>query len=110
MADQWTEVTMTETDMHDFESDKILTGILTEIKRNVGANDSNIYVVQTDKELTSFWGSSVLDNKLKDVFPGQEVRVTYLGKVKSEKTGREYKDFKVEYRSPEAKKVDKPEL
>lgn len=110
MTDQWTEVTMTETDMHDFESEKTLTGILTEIKRNVGANNSNIYIFQTEYGLTSCWGSLVLDDKMKDIFPGQEVRITYLGRVKSEKNGREYKDFKVEYRSPEAKKVDKPEL
>ena len=76
-----------------------LTGLYTAKKENVGQNNSNIYMIQVDgeDEPTSVWGSTVLDTKFQEIGIGSEVKIEYLGKVKS-KAPQPYKDFKVLYK------------
>jgi len=89
-----------ESETHDFELNPVLQGVLKAVKRNVGANNSNIYEVEVAGKLVSFWGSTVLDPRLEQVSVGDELRIKYLGKKKSEKTGRTFKDFEVANRKP----------
>lgn len=67
-------------------------------KENVGPNNSFMYMIDTGKKLVGVWGSTVLDTRLAQVPVGSEVRIKSLGKAKSEKTGREYDNYEVEYR------------
>lgn len=76
-----------------------IQGLYTAKKENVGINKSNIYMIEVagDEEATSVWGSTVLDTKFQEISIGSEVKIEYLGKVKS-KAPQPYKDFKVLYK------------
>lgn len=89
-----------ESESHDFELNPVLQGVLKAVKRNIGANNSTIYEVESKGKLISFWGSTVLDPRLEQVSIGDELRITYKGKKKSEKTGRTFKDYEVANRKP----------
>jgi hypothetical protein len=86
--------------MHDFDVNPTLQGVLVNVKKGVGANNSTIYEVKVGSETVAFWGSSVLDARLEQVSVNDEVRIKYLGKKKSDKTGRTYKEFEVANRKP----------
>lgn len=61
-----------------------------------GEFESNILIIQTDKEIANVYGSTVLDDKLKHgmVKEGDYIKIVFKGKQKSEK-GKEYKDFEM---------------
>jgi hypothetical protein len=106
----WQEVTAT--DFADWDWDdpkcKLLEGLLTQKKTNVGANNSNVYIIELkDKpgEIVNVWGSTVLDTKLAQVNVGEEVRIEYMGEVESKKGGRKYRDFKLFHRLAALKEV-----
>lgn len=94
----WEEV-KSETASEMWDKVGTLEGTFVGVKENVGANDSKVYTVTVKDGDVSFWGSTVLDTKLEGMVKGTPIRVTALGKVKSEKTGREYNDFKVEFQT-----------
>jgi len=48
-----------------------------------------------DKKVVSVLGTTVLNTKLGTVAIGKMVKIEYLGLVSSEKSGRQYKDYKV---------------
>lgn len=93
----WEKIEPVDAEMWDFEKDGAeLVGKLVEVRYKVGPNDSNIYTVETESgEHRNFWGSTILDERLKSAELGDLVKVVYLGRAKSEKTGREYKNFDV---------------
>ena len=72
-----------------------VSGFYISKQENFGENKSNLYNIETSEGVKSVWGSTVLDNKMKLVKIGDDIRIIYLGKVKPEK-GREYKDFKIQ--------------
>lgn len=76
-----------------------IQGLYTAKKENVGVNNSNIYLIHVDgqDEPTSVWGSTVLDTKFQEISIGAEVKIEFLGKVRS-KAPQPYKDFKVLYK------------
>lgn len=74
-----------------------IEGLYVRKRTNIGANDSNMYVLQVKDGEVGVWGSTVLDTKFEEIPVGSKVRIEPLGKVKSEKTGRSYIDFKVLY-------------
>ena len=81
----------------DFEKNKILEGVLISKESSVGPNDSNFYKFELKNgEVTGAWGNVVLDDRLVQVSTGDQVKITYLGKVKNDQSGRTYKSFEVE--------------
>ena len=64
-------------------------------KRTVAGQFGNNYVIATEDEELTVFGSTVLNTKMASVDEGSKVRLTYIGEKKS-KEGRVYKDFKVE--------------
>jgi hypothetical protein len=75
-----------------------LQGTYIELEENVGQFKSNLYTIRSSEGEVKIWGSKVLDELMKKVDMGMEVRITYNGKQPS-KTGKNpWKDFKVEYR------------
>jgi len=58
----------------------------------VGANKSNIYVLEVGEERVGVWGSTVLDTKFSQIAEGKMVGIEYLGEVTG-KSNRAYKDF-----------------
>lgn len=94
MTKKWQKVEMNPT--WDFEKDKELIGVYISKEENVGPNESNLYNIQIeDSSTVGVWGNTLLDNRFKNIVIGSEIRIVYLGMVKSEKTGREYKNFDV---------------
>jgi len=86
----------------DFEKEPVLEGIFIEKQENVGHNNSNIYVFEVkDHKRYGVWGSSVLDTRLKNLVAGEEVTIVFVGRAKSEKTGRTYKNYRVFHKSNE---------
>lgn len=105
--DQWTKVGADNTenipvwDYKDPDSVKEIIGTLKRVKTNVGANNSNIYEVeQEDGSMISFWGTTLLDARLKEVLPMSKVKIVYLGKATSDKTKRTYHNFDIFYQEP----------
>ena len=98
---EWEKVEMSPT--WDFEEKPEMVGIFKGVEKEVGANASNLYTFKLeDGELISVWGSTILDTRLKNLEIGEEVKISYLGKEKSPTSGREYKNFDVFHRMPEA--------
>lgn len=85
-----------------------IQGVYIAKKEDVGINKSNVYLIQVEgvEEPTSVWGSTVLDTKFQEIPISCEVKIEYLGKVKS-KAPQPYKDFKVLYKPLFAKEADK---
>ena len=98
MAGKWTKVGMNPTWV--FWEDKEIVGTYVSMEENVGPNNSCLYSLQkADSSLIGVWGSKLLDSRFKNIQIGDEVRIVYLGKVTSEKTGREFNNFEVYSRS-----------
>ncbi len=75
-----------------------LQGTYIELEEDVGQYKSKLYTIKSIAGEVKIWGSKVLDELMKKVDLGMEVRITYNGKQPS-KTGKNpWKDFKVEYR------------
>ena len=71
-------------------------GVLINSEPRDDANDiSAKYFIETDTGLTMFWGSAVLDDKMKLIKIGTPIRVTYNGTKKNAK-GRDFKMYTVE--------------
>lgn len=84
-----------ESNAHDFKVNPELTGQYISMKENLGSNGSKLYEVRTSNGVVAFWGSAVIDNKMKHVPLGNEILVKFLGEKKNDKTKRTYKDFDV---------------
>lgn len=105
---KWVKVEMGNDTMWDFETDKEFVGVFLEKREHIGDNDSNVYVFEgEDNKTYGIWGNSILDSRLKNIQVGEEVKIEYLGKKKSEKNpSRMYKDFDVWHRPAPMKKVE----
>jgi hypothetical protein len=110
--DEWkTAGTGSSWNYADEGKDASIQGIYLVKEEGVGENNSNIYTLETkDGETVSIWGSTVLDGKFRQVKPGQEVLITYLGKEKNPKTGRTYHNFDLKYRDTPFKNVEDADM
>ncbi|NYB52393.1 MAG: hypothetical protein HVN35_07550 [Methanobacteriaceae archaeon] len=75
-----------------------LQGTYIDFEENVGQFKSNLYTIKAEDGEMKIWGSKVLDDLMKKVELGWEVRITYNGKQPSKSGKKFWKDFKVEYR------------
>ena len=92
------------------KGNETLIGVFVSVEPNQGSHNSNLYTVNVNGTLISFWGSTVLDTRLKNIVKGEEIKVTLLGKVTSKK-GVEYTDYEVFHRKSAFSKVeDIPEM
>lgn len=101
---KWEKVTLTQAwngkDANLQKGDELI-GTYEALEQDVGDNHSNIYTFKTKAGLVSVWGSTVLDVRLKNIEIGDQVKIVYLGKAKSEKVkGREYHNYDVYHRKP----------
>lgn len=72
-----------------------ITGKLLVILESVGEYGSKGYVLETNEEIRTAIGSTVLDRKIKDscITTGDFIKIVFLGKHEGEKA--DYKDFDV---------------
>jgi hypothetical protein len=87
-------------------------GTFLDKEEHVGENDSTVYNFETpDGDFMNVWGSTLLDLRLKNVKPGEEVKIIYLGAEASEKRkGKSYHNFRVFHRKPEFQEVENQEV
>lgn len=86
-----------QTPIWNFLEKSVLEGNFIEAKSEVGKNKSMLYSVKllTTGEVVSFWGSTSLDERMKQIEPNDQIKISYLGEKTSEKSGRKYKVFQV---------------
>lgn len=102
MTDEWGEPVAGASSAHDFESEPTLIGVYRHSDDvTVGSAEAGdlrtakIHRFLTDEsEQVDCWGSVDLDRKLRDINPGQLVRVQFLGRRQLD-NGREMKEFEV---------------
>jgi hypothetical protein len=101
---QWKEVKRDEEEMEKptfWEPAAIgetLQGKYIDLEENVGQFKSNLYTFRTSEGEMKVWGCKVLDELMKKVDMGNEVRITFNGKQPSKSGKNPWKDFKVEYK------------
>ena len=79
-----------------FQEEKEVEGVYLSKEEGVGLNNTSLYnLKKTDGSIIGVWSNTLIDDKFKSIKVGQEVKIVYLGKVTSEKTGREYNNFDV---------------
>lgn len=61
----------------------------------VGENESNVHIIESEGERKGIWGSAVLDKRMSSVNLNADVMIVFQSLETSDKSGREYKDFKV---------------
>jgi hypothetical protein len=77
------------------EGDSI-EGIYLSKQEEVGENKATVYNIETpEKQVIGVWGSTVIDQKMKLISSGDDIRIIFEGRVKPEK-GKEYKSFKIQ--------------
>ena len=105
MAD-WKKVEMSPS--HDFEKEKELEGVLTNIQTDVGPNASTLYDIEKkDGGNVAVWGSTVLDSRMKNVKIGEEVKIVSTGLAKESKRGQnKAKLFEVYHREVEVSEAE----
>lgn len=91
----WKEIKGEGAEVWDFEKNPDFEGVFVRREDNVGPNNSKMYHFDSKGEEVALWGNTLLDTRLVDLKEGQQVQIKYLGKAKSPKTGREYKNFQV---------------
>jgi len=74
---------------------EVIQGSLVQMKSDIGPNNSNVYVIQTEQGDVDIWGTTVLDQELPKIQIGTSIRIQYLGEKENPSTGRTYKSFKV---------------
>jgi len=60
------------------EGDSIV-GVLLKTEENVGANNSMLYNLESDGKPVSVWGSTVLDQKMQIIKPGDLIKIEFTG-------------------------------
>jgi len=82
--------------MHTFETPgDFIQGRYCGTVAKVGENESNVHIIESSGERLGIWGSAVLDKRMNSVNLGADVMVIFHSLETSERSGREYKDFKV---------------
>ncbi|MDP1570797.1 MAG: hypothetical protein Q8L86_12435 [Vicinamibacterales bacterium] len=80
---------------------QVIEGIYVAVNRNVGANKSNVYVLETaEGDKVGVWGNTVLDTKFEQIELNSKVGIEYLGSKTSKKSGKPYHDFFVGIEAP----------
>lgn len=64
-------------------------------RKNPDGTDSVLYLVETEEGLVGVNSSAMIARAMEQIPYDTTVKITYNGKARSNKTGREYNDFKV---------------
>jgi hypothetical protein len=77
-----------------------ISGKYIRMEEDVGMYHSNKYTLETENGEVDVFGSTVLDNKFKDVPLGYEVKIVYQGEKPSAPPKKPFKSFQVFLREP----------
>lgn len=99
----WKKVTEEDGEFWQHTQTPAIEGRLLEKQQNVGPNDSNLYVLETEHGAMNIWGTSVLDKLLAKIQVGTSIKINFLGERTSPKSGRTFKAFEVWENTPDEK-------
>ena len=92
----WKKIEPELTEAWNFENSATLEGEYFAKKESVGRKKSSLYFVKIGNgQETCFWGSALLDSRMKEIPFGARIMVKFLGTETSEKTKRTYKIYEV---------------
>lgn len=100
-------------DYRSKEKGEVLMGILQEVRKDVGPNNSQLYTFENKDGRIKVWGCLLLDRLLSSVKIGEKVKIVYGGKEVSEKTKRPYYVFDIfheEGSTPTSEAVDPDDI
>lgn len=73
-----------------------IQGTYRGVVSNYGSNNSNLWLIEVDAEVVGVWGSTVIDEHMKDITVDSEVGIEFAGMADSAKRpGKQYKKFLV---------------
>lgn len=90
----WKKLGEDTTEIWNFDDIPVLEGVFKEVKKSLGKNETNLYMIESNNDLYGVWGSTSLKEKLDQVKVDEAVRIEFLGMRKS-KNGHEYRHFDV---------------
>ena len=99
--DGWQKVSMSSIwDYKALGKESELVGVYMYKEEGIGENNSTLYTFElSDGSAVSIWGNTLLDMRFKNLKPGEEVKVVYLGQEPSPKRkGKFYHNFEVYHR------------
>lgn len=73
-----------------------IEGIFIRAEENVGPQKSTLYHLEKEEKPVSFWGCTILDQRMMWIKPGDKIRVTYKGLGEKQPGKNQAKIFKVE--------------
>ncbi|GAH72073.1 unnamed protein product [marine sediment metagenome] len=72
-------------------------GILIRVQSDIGINKAMLYTIETLEGVKDVWGATILDDRMALINVGDKIKITYKGKAKEAKKGKNpAKIFKVE--------------
>ena len=80
---------------YEKEGDNI-EGVLVQVQKDVGVNESFLYSIDTGKGILNVWGSAILDSRMAFAKVGDKLRITYKGRGEAKGGKNAPKIFKVE--------------
>lgn len=89
IGDFWDEIFLFE------KAGDVFEGVYIRTSDNIGPNESKVHVFQVGQERVGVWGSSALDTRMATAKAGFMTRVRFESLAIAQKSGREYRDFKV---------------
>jgi len=80
-----------------YENDgDFIEGVLVQVQKNIGPNDSMLYSVETPEGVTNIWGATILDQRMALVKVGDKIKITFKGLGEAKPGKNAAKVFKVE--------------
>lgn len=74
-----------------------IEGILVRKQEKIGPNESMLYSIEALEGVKNVWGATILDSRMAFVNVGDKIKITYKGRAKESKKGKNpAKIFKVE--------------
>ncbi len=71
-----------------------IEGIYIACDEKVGTNNSNVYILENDGKQIKVWGSTIIDDRMRLISPGDKVKIIFKGETKNKK-GQALKLFSV---------------
>ncbi len=88
------------TDWKPEKDGDFIEGILVRIQKDIGANNSMLYSIETPEGIKSVWGATILDSRMAFAKVEDKLKITFKGLAEATGGKNPAKIFKVE--------VDKP--
>jgi hypothetical protein len=81
---------------HPLKEGDSVQGTYKGVVQNYGSNNSNVWLLEVNGDVVGVWGSTVIDEHMKDIAIDSEVGIEYGGMADSVKRpGKQYKKFLV---------------